>query len=145
MSSLGTKEMTITKEQWEQVESELSGSWGHVEMMIDWFKVDLRVERVKSLKYTIMTYVNGQFCGKWMRDDSDEGRRFFRVSSSFVFSASHRAEVIKIYGGKRCPKAKLEEINKKYTTLMPNWSSVKSMRRHFEKNNQSLELVKVGF
>ncbi|MFZ6747447.1 hypothetical protein [Undibacterium sp. Ren11W] len=137
--------MSITKEQWTQVETELSGSWGHVEMLIDGFKVNLHVERVKLLKYTIMTYVNGQFCGKWMIADSEEGKRFFCTKSSFVLSAKHRAELIKIWGGKRCPKAKLEELNKKTTILMPHWSNVKTMRRHFEKNNQSLELVSIGF
>lgn len=137
--------MPITKEQWTQVETELSGSWGRVEMLIDGFKVSLRIERVKSLRYTIMTYVNGQWRGKWMSADSEEGKRFFCPKSSFVWPAKHRADVIKIYGGKRCPKAKLEELNKKVTTLVPWWNNVKSMRRHFEKNNQSLELVSIGY
>ena len=137
--------MPITKEQWEQVEVELSGSWGHVEIMGDGFKVSLRIERVKTLSYTIMTYVNGEFCGKWITGDADEAKRFFCPKSSFVLSAKHRAELIKIWGGKRCPKAKLEEINRKIIMRMPTWNSVKSMRRHFEKNNQSLELIKVGY
>lgn len=137
--------MMITKEQWEEVENELSRPWGTVEMLIDGFKVSLRVERVKSLKYTIMTYVNGQFCGKWMNDDSDEGKRFFYPKSTFAYDTKHREELIKLYGGKRCPKAKIEEFNKKFIIKMPNWGNVKTMRRHFEKNNQSLELVKVGF
>lgn len=137
--------MTITKEQWEQVETELSGSWGHVEMMIDGFKVNLRVERVKTFKYTIMTYVNGQWCGKWMMNDSEEGKRFFCPKSSFVHSTKTRTELIKIWGGKRCPKERQAEINKKHTMLMPSWNSVKTLRRHFEKNNKDLAVVKIGY
>ncbi|MDO8180177.1 MAG: hypothetical protein Q7T62_18165 [Undibacterium sp.] len=137
--------MPITKEQWTQVETELSGSWGHVEMLIDGFKVTLQIERIKSLKYTIVTYVNGQWCGKWTREDSDEGKRFFCPKASFLLTAKCRADLIKIWGGKRCPKAKLDELNKKYTTRLPHWNNVKSMRRHFEKNNQSLELVSIGY
>lgn len=137
--------MPITKEQWEQVEAELTGSWGHVEMLIDGYKINLKIERVKSLKFTIMTYVNGEWCGKWMIGKSEEGKRFFCPKSSFVLSAKHRTELIKIWGGKRCPKAKLEELNQKITTYWPNWSSVKTMRRHFEKNNTDLSLVKIGF
>lgn len=106
-------QMTITKEQWVQIEIELSRPQGHVEMLVDGFKVNLHVEWFKNLKYTIMTYVNGKFCGKWMNADSDEGKRFFCHKSSFLFPAKFRADIIKIYGGKRCPKAKLEELNKK--------------------------------
>lgn len=135
----------ITKEQWDEIEVMLSGSIGRVELLIDGFKVTLQIERIKNLKYTIMTYVDEKFCGVWMAEDSVIGIRFYRPVSRFLHKAKFRAEMIKIYGGKRCPKAKLEEFNKKHTLLDPTWNNVKSMRRHFEKNNKDLSVVKIGY
>jgi hypothetical protein len=135
----------ITKEQWDGIELMLSGSFGMVELLIDGYKVTLQIERVKSLKYTIMTYVDGQFCGAWMTKDNVIGLRFYRPASHFGHKAKFRNELIKIYGGKRCTKAKLEEFNKKHTLLDPTWNNVKSMRRHFEKNNKDLSVVKIGY
>lgn len=135
----------ITKEQWNEIELNLSGSFGEVELMIDGYAVNLQVQRIKNLKYTIMTFVNGQFCGAWMDKENEIGIRFFRPVSCFLHKAKFRAEIIKIYGGKRCPKSKLEEVNKKHTHLSPAWNNVKSMRRHFEKNNKDLSVVKIGY
>lgn len=135
----------ITKEQWTAIETTLTGAFGRVELLIDGFNVVLRIERLKELKFGIMTYVNGEFRGTWMKEDSEIGMRFYRPVSKFMHDAKYRAQVIKIYGGKRCPKAKIEEINKKLVLRDPIWSNAKTLHRHFVKHNKELSLVKIGY
>ncbi|MFZ6775819.1 hypothetical protein ACO0LD_03230 [Undibacterium sp. Ji83W] len=139
--------MQITKEQWAEVEANLSSAWGVVELEIDGYKINLRVAREKSLKYVVMIYVNGVMDGKWLSPDSDadETKRFFRKISKYALKPKARAELIKIYGGKRCPKADLARFNQQYSYFSPVWSNVKDMRRHFVKNNQSIEVVHIGY
>ncbi len=138
--------MQITKEQWAEIEANLSCAWGSVELKIDGYTVNLVVEREKSLKYVVMTYVNGEWKGAWMsaEAESDEAKRFFRKVSRYAFKPKVRAELIKLYGGKRCPKVELARINRQVSYFSPVWSSVKDMRRNLVKNNHSLELVRIG-
>lgn len=137
--------MTITKEQWTAIETTLTGAFGRVELLIDGFNVVLQIERVKKLSYGIVTYVNGQFCGAYMKEDSEIGIRFYRPVSRYCNRPKLRADLIKIWGGKRCPKAKLEEINKTFVLRDPIWTCAKKLRAHLIKHNSEIALVKIGY
>lgn len=136
--------MPITKEQWVQIECELSHAYGSVKLKCDGYEVSLQVSRVDTLKYGIMVYVNGYFHGKWIVEDCEERRRFLRPIECFLWNAKMRADLLKIYGGKRAPKKEVERINQKIASYISYWTSVKSLRRHLEKNNRELEVVAVG-
>lgn len=136
--------MSISKDQWADIERELNYSYGRVELLCDGYKVNLVVEKVKKLQFAIVTYVNGEWKGAWYKGETEEAKRFLRPVTRFVHSPKLRKDLIKIYGGKRCPAAKLKDINKTHTHCEFTWNSVRSMRRHFEKHNASLELVKIG-
>lgn len=135
----------ISKEEWEKIESMLTGAFGRVELSVDGFQVVLQIERVKNLKFGIVPYVNGEFRGSWLDTDNEIGKRFYRPVSRFLHTAKFRADLIKIYGGKRCPKSELDKINKKITFRDPVWTCPKKMRCHFVKSNKELALVKIGY
>lgn len=135
----------ITKEQWVAIEFELSHPHGIVKLDCDGYQVSLQVEMAKKLKYEITVYVNGFSRGAWLVGDSEEGRRFLPTTERFVHSAGHRAEMIKIYGGKRCKKADLERINKKFSMRRFSWTSFTPLRRHYVKHNKTISLVGIGF
>lgn len=135
----------ITKEEWSRIENVLTGAFGRVELLIDGFNVTLNIERVRNLKYGIMTYVNGEFRGAWMMEDSEIGAKFYRPNTRFINNSKLRAELIKIWGGKRCPKHRLEEINKKITLHDPVWNCAKKMRCHLVKHNTDISIIKIGY
>lgn len=138
--------MPMTKEQWAAVEKALSGRWGHSELKCDGYDVHLHLELIDKRRMGIVVYVNGSWKGAWLMHDStaDETRRFMCPVPRYLHSPKMRAELIEIYGGKRCPKAKLADINKRFTTFQPYWTNFTALRRHLVKNNQVVELVKVG-
>jgi hypothetical protein len=136
--------MPISKEQWADIDRALSSPYGRVELLCDGFKVELVVERTKKLKYQIVTYVNGVWKGAWFKGEAEEAKRFLRPVTRFANPPKLRKDLIKIYGGKRCPKKELERIHVKITYYDITWNSVRSMRRHFEQNNRELELVRIG-
>lgn len=135
----------ISKEEWNEIQTMLTGAFGRVELLIDGFEVVFRIERIRNLKYGIMTYVNGEFRGAWLLEDSEIGKRFYRPVSKFVHTTKTRTDLIRLYGGKRCKKEELERINKKHLFLDPIWNSVKTLRCHLEKNNKEISLVKIGY
>ncbi|MFZ6872847.1 hypothetical protein ACO0LF_12345 [Undibacterium sp. Di27W] len=137
--------MPITKEQWKEIEGQLSLTWGSVDLKIDGYNINLRVEPQKARTYAVMVYLDYKFEWKWAFDGTEEAKRFCRTVSKFMFKPKERAVMVKMHGGKRCPKAELEQINRKFYFYSPLWSSVPAMRRHFEKNNHSLEVINIGY
>ena len=136
--------MGITKDQWGEIETHLSYAFGCAKLTCDGYEVTLQVVSVNTLQYGIMVYVNGLFNGKWLIEDCEERRRFLRPTQRFLWSAKERVAMLKIYGGKRAQKKDVERINRKITWYSSHWTSVKSLRRHLEKNNRELEVVSIG-
>lgn len=139
------KSNQITKEQWAVVAAELLFPHGRVELMCDGFRLTLSVEMVSKLKYGICVYVDGFFKGEWIGKDCEERRRFLRPVEKFLWPEKMRRDLIKIYGGKRAPKAKVAEVNTKHIAYYSWWTSAVSLHRHLRKHNTHIELVKVGY
>lgn len=136
--------MAITKEQWQQIEQNLSHAHGAVKLKCDGYEVGLYVIPVDTLQYGVQVYVNGAFQSKWMSEDCEERRRFLRPIERFLWSARERAVMLTAVGGKRAPKYSVERINRKITFYSSYWTSVKSLRRHIQKNNKELEVASIG-
>lgn len=135
----------ITKEQWQEIEANLAGQYGFVTLLCDGYTLTLQVQRIAALKYGIFFYVDGHFLGKWFGEDCEERRRFFQPIERFLHDAKFRNELLKIYGGKRAPKAQAARINQKRTSYRHYWTSVKALRRHLQKHNADIQLVNVGY
>jgi hypothetical protein len=139
------KPAAISKEQWQEIENTLSRSYGIVNLICDGFPLTLEVQRIAPLKYGIFFFVEGIFLGKWLLNDCEERRRFCRPVEGFVFDAKLRNSLINIYGGKRAPKAKVEEINRKFTAYQCAWTNAKALCRHLRKNNLNIQLGKIEY
>lgn len=130
----------MTKDDWKHVEEQLHNFYSTVELDCDGYRVSLRLVRVDTYKNAIAVYVGGLFKGEWMLSDSEEGRRFLPERTHYLYTPTQRKSLKKI------GKAMLKKINmdpdKKYTTRGQRWTSIAALRRHFEKHNQRIELVK---
>lgn len=126
----------MTDEQWKQVESRLSRPFGSVKMQIDGYKITVVVEPLKGMKLVLMVYVDGYFRGKWLTEDCDIRRRFYYCSKRSLLTTKEKKRL------QREKKAIREEIQKKmeYMTFLPYFGSFRTLKSHFMKNNQSIEL-----
>jgi hypothetical protein len=133
----------MTKEQWAAVEEAVSGIFGSAKLKCDGYDVTLNRERVSKNRLGITVFVNGAWKGAWLMHDSqhEETRRFMCPVTRYVNPPKLRADLVKIYGGKRCPKAEIERINRKFTTFQPYWTNVTALRRHLVKHNQVIEII----
>lgn len=126
----------MTDEQWKQVESRLSRPFDSVKMQIDGYKITVVVEPLKGMKLVLMVYVDGYFRGKWLTEDCDIRRRFYYCSKRSLLTTKEKKRL------QREKKAIREEIQKKmeYMTFFPYFGSFRTLKSHFMKNNQSIEL-----
>ncbi len=147
-SSMGTP---VTKEQWEQIEQQLSGSWGRVELVCDGYKIHAIVGRISPLKYGIEVYVDGVIEGAWVlnNDNSEIPRKFLCEKKRFVFGAKYRESLLKMSKSRIWPKEQREgfaaRANKTHTHWLPYWTSAKAFCRHIRKTCTAIELVKIGY
>lgn len=128
----------MRREDWKTVEQKLSGSYGSVNLRCDGYEVILQVERLKARTYVIAVYVNGWMKGEWLLGETEESRRFYQAKTVFLYGPAARKKAVKKLGKRRA-----EEYGflKSFTSRTPYWTSVTALRRHFQKHNQSIELM----
>lgn len=128
----------MTESEWKQVEKALENVYSFgAELKFDGFDVCLRLRQCSQFKNAIFVYVNGEFQGKWLTEDCEERRRFFPRKRKSVVSEKD----FKLYGI-RSKKAK-QEFRERYAydVYLNAWTSFQKMRKHFEANNQIIELT----
>jgi hypothetical protein len=137
--------MAINKEQWKEITAQLSRHYGRVELKCGARSVIFRVEQVKGLKLGIITYVDGEWRGEWLREESEIGKLFLCRREQFAHGPKARAAYIKAMGGSRCPKKHraLAEVKIAFHDVM--WPSPAALRRHYSKIHPDAELVSVGY
>lgn len=141
--------MTITKDQWADIERQLSGFLGRVELRCDGYEVVAAVKPVASLQMGIVVYVNGWIRGQWMNGETEEPRKFHREIKRYVWSAKSRAEAAKKMKSRHV-SAELREIYRRRTTASvstwaPYWTNAKAFANRLRKTCTDISVVKIGY
>lgn len=132
----------MTAEEWEKAEQNLNPLLGHVDFLIDGYKVSVAMIRTSKTKYSYMVYVDGVFEGKWLTEDCEIRRRFYYEGKRTLFTPKKKAELIKECGKRHTERFIKEHPELCYVTFhRPYFGSFKSLKQHFIKNNTSITLV----
>lgn len=122
---------------WKEVEESLKNFWSPVKLKCDGYELTLSLERINQFKNGIMVYVNGVMKVKWMIEDCEERRRFFRSVTKSFLSPKKKAALKKLSKKNRL---QLEEMTR-YISYYPYWTSFRALKSHLIKNNSEIELV----
>lgn len=130
-------ENTMTAEEWEKVESALNSPFGRVKLKIDEYNIDIGIVLDKPLKYCYAVYIDGIFKGKWLSEDCEIRRRFCQRHTKSLLNAKGKQKL------KRERKEIREQVikNTTYEWYEPYFSSFRTLKSHFIKNNNSIELL----
>jgi hypothetical protein len=139
---------TPTKAQWLEIEKELSGMFGRVELEADGFTVVATVQTVAPLKQGIVIYVDGFWKGEWCRGEAVEARKFLQECKRYLWPAKMREQAkknIKL----RYQTAEVKEYWRRtaedqLSSWSLYWTNAKAMTRHWRKTCTDIEIVKVG-
>lgn len=128
----------MTAEQWKQVEEKLqfvldSG----VKLLVDGYEVSLYLSQVSQFRNAIVIYINGEFRGKWLTEDCEERRRFFPCKKRCLTNANELKKM-GIRSKKEIQKYKEMATYNAYSSA---WTNFKAMKKHFEANNKSIEIM----
>lgn len=141
--------MAITKEQWAEIEEQLSTMFGCVELLCDGYRVSAQIKTIAKFKQGIVVYVDGQILGAWFDGKCDEPKKFHREVKRYLYSARDR-ERAKTQLKKRGTSEILREFWKgqatsSFTQWLPWWTNAKAFRRHISKTCTEIEVVKIGY
>lgn len=129
----------LTKEQWDEIEKQLSGTFGYVKLMVDGYNVSLSIEPIKKLRLAICIYVNGFINFKGDEEHLEIQRRFWSVRKRFVYSAKYRKYAKRQSRATR--KMLGSDENQTIEQHLPWFNSFKTLKAHLIKNNESIELI----
>lgn len=131
----------MTCEDWKKAEQELSTVYGKTEFLVDGYAISVFWYPKKELQFVLMISVNGKVDFKSADEDCEIRRRFYSRHTKCMLDAKQRKRL------KRERKAFQEAVRKQmtYEYFLPYWSSFKSMKAHFIKNNSSIELTDCMF
>lgn len=131
------RRLKMTTEDWKKVENALLSPYGKVNMKIDGYDVTIICVLEKPLHYCLGVYIDEKIKGEWITEDCEIRRRFYQKHTKSLLDSKQKKRL------KRERKALREEILKQssYDWYEPYWKSVRSMKSHFIKNNNSIELV----
>lgn len=131
--------MTITKQRWAEIESELDRQYSKLAFKADGYVVSAGLERNKN-RLLIVVYVNGSIKGAWYprrgQPMAEEARRFWRHTIKPVASQKFIKDMEKIFGKRDC---KARGLYDKWTFAEPFHLSAKAFISHLRKHNTEIE------
>ncbi|MDT3668982.1 MAG: hypothetical protein ROZ37_01465 [Aromatoleum sp.] len=134
----------LTKEQWAQVEADLSHPYCPVGLRCDDHEITLKVEREKGLKFVVSVYVDGWIKGEWFKGEPEHVRKFWREHRSFLWKPKQRAEAAKRLKQRGLSKDSREWYGKVVEAKtdpmwFPHWPNAKALCRHLRKTCTTIE------
>ena len=90
----------------------------NVTMNIDGYEVTLKPVKYNGFSTAVLPFVNGEYKSEWLLKDCEERRRFYHIAN------------IRLQGFREVEDCRAI------------WTSFELMKRCFEKNNSSIELLK---
>ena len=129
----------MTPADWKTVETRLGLEYHPVELLCDGYRVRLELQRVGKMRLAITFFINGWQRGEWLLEDCEERRRFHPVS--YRNALGRKTKNMYRSFPKRLLKEFKIDLDKKRAFYGVYWKSFASMKRHFIKNNKSIELI----
>ncbi|BDV42415.1 hypothetical protein GURASL_13380 [Geotalea uraniireducens] len=129
----------MTNADWDHVEQCLQSQFQPVGLVCDGYHLCLCLQRM-GMKLVITFFVNGDLKGRWLGEDCEERRRFFRPVKKSAWTAKSRLAIQKT--SKRMLKRLGIDPTETITVYYPWWNSFKALKSHLRKHNECIELVK---
>lgn len=130
----------MTKEQWAAVEQKiLNHPYTSVKIRADGHVLSVIMLQNK-MRLLIVVYVDGKLDYNWLLEDCEIRRKFFQQRKRSLLTRKDRERL------KREKKSIREEITAQatYYSYSPYWTSFTALRRHLEKNCESITPYEEG-
>ena len=133
----------ITKEQWEDIKSKLSGLYGGVEFTLNDKKISVHKQQISETKLAWMVYIDGKVNLGWgypsEKNYDPLMEQLWHKKTRSLYKEAEKKKIKKIWGVRRAKK-EFPELEKKYSWYQPYFNSINVLERQFKKID-GLELI----
>lgn len=143
----------ITKEMWEDIEAEMSGSWVNIRFSYKGHEVLVNRARVSESKTCLQVYIDGFIKGEWVEFSTDGDGISNKAPEILAdvwcrktkakYDTKFKAEMTKIWG-KRGVKKEYPDLEDKHVFHVPDFSKASVLCRQFKKL-EGIKLTKASF
>lgn len=144
---------SITKAMWDDIESEMSGSWVNIVFRYQNHEVSVGRARISESRTCLQVYVDGFIKGEWVSFNhgqnglSDKAPKILAdvwcKKTKAKFDSKFKARILKIWG-KRKAKIEYPDLDEKRIFYVPEFSKASVLCRQLKKLD-GIELVKAMF
>lgn len=136
----------VNKEQWEQIEQELSSAFGTVKLSLEGKEITLHKRLVSENSLGIVVYLDGSFAPAWGMPKSDSYDPFvikvWKQRTKLYYPPSQQKEIIKIWGKREAKKR--FDFDEKYVWHQPLFEKFGPLKRQYQKL-EGLEVISIGY
>ncbi len=117
----------ITKEMWEDIEAEMSGSWVNIQFTYKGHEVSVQRARVSESKTCLQVYIDGFIKGEWIsiKGVTEKAPSILAdvwcKKNKAKYSPTTKAKLTKIWG-KREVKKQHPDLDSKWECYLPEFS-----------------------
>ncbi|MGL0943380.1 hypothetical protein ACSTDY_13895 [Vibrio vulnificus] len=144
----------ITKEMWEDIEAEMSGSFVSITFTYKGHELCVQRVRCSESRTSLQVYIDGAVKGEWVSFSRDAVDGVSDKAPSILkdvwcrktkakYDAKYKAAMTKIYGKRRVTK-KCPDLEEKHVFYLPNFSKTSVLCRQFKKL-KGIELKRAMF
>ncbi|WP_419147564.1 hypothetical protein [Pseudoalteromonas 'SMAR'] len=127
--------MSITSEQWQEIEEKLKGIYPCVKFNFGEFQLTIARVKVSESTFHLGVYINGEIKAAWFSEKNDRPvciPDVWRKRTKAIYSAKTIKEIEKAFG-KRESKKYYPDLHKKYVYYDCCFTTAKSLVRQFKK------------
>ena len=138
--------MSITTEQWQKIEENLTTSIASVKFQMESDAITVKRVRIKENRLALAVYINDEIVWKHGMESDEQPeliRKVWRKRTVAAYSPVKKQKIIKSFG-KRRAKELFPSLDKVTTYYDPTFNTAKSVVRQFKKLD-GLAVVKIGF
>ncbi|MEO3738573.1 hypothetical protein [Shewanella baltica] len=139
----------ITKEQWQQIETEMAGSFVYVKFSYQGHEISIQRERKSESSTELAVYIDGYIKGGWICSPENQSEdtpkilpQVWNTKTISLYTPKRIAEIEKSFG-KRKAKEYFSNLHAKKSVLMPYFPKASVLCRKFKKL-EGLELTKAA-
>lgn len=136
--------MSISKEQWVDIEGRLKGLFVRVKFTLSGHEIEVQKVLYKENQYALWVYIDGSWSGLWMSGDKDPVydpivKQVWRRRTRSLYSPTKKKELVKIFGVRKAKKRfpRMDDVLEYWN---PDFKTAASLVRQFKKID-GLELV----
>ncbi|CAA0103324.1 hypothetical protein [Zhongshania aliphaticivorans] len=136
--------MSISKEQWAEIEERLMGFYVHVKFTLSGHEITINKQLVKENQFCLVVFIDERIKSAWHFGDADSiydpiVKQVWRKFSRALYSPAKKKRMIKAFGAREARRVfpNMDKVNEYWS---PDFKTAASLVRQFKKID-GLELV----